>query len=53
MGILRSYMSLPPFYQFCGRATRRITHRVIGTDEVKLKRVDNVAHIITHEVTAR
>lgn len=51
VGVLRPYMSLPPFYQFVGRATRRISKEVLGqADRTTLGRFDNMAHIITHEV---
>ena len=51
VGILRPYMSLPPFYQFIGRATRVMTPNAMGASEAKMpNRMDNVAHIITHEV---
>lgn len=50
VGILRPYRSLPPFYQFIGRATRRITWGNLGAGEYNPNRLDNVAHIITHEV---
>jgi len=51
IGILRPYRSLPPFYQFIERATRRITWDNMGAAALYMpNRLDNVAHIITHEV---
>ena len=48
VGILRAYQSLAPFYQYAGRAARRILSEHIGFHAVPL-RDDNVAHVITHE----
>lgn len=51
VGVLRNFRSLAPFYQFCGRAVRRITTSIMGTvASFNVTRLDNVAHIITHQV---